>query len=79
MCDRSKFYETTLRSRENSYNSLNEHECSPEDYQHAVDTWNHFGIKTMQEYHDHYLLLDDLLLADVFSHFRRNVLYRITD
>jgi len=74
MCDRSKFYETSLPSRENFYNSLNEHECSPEDYQHAVDTWNCFGIKTMQEYHDHYLLLDVLLLADVFSHFRRNVL-----
>jgi len=44
MCDRSKFYETTLPSRENFYNSLNEHECSPEDYQHAVDTWNRFNF-----------------------------------
>jgi len=30
-------------------------------------------MKTMQNYHDHYLLSDVLLLADVFQNFRNSV------
>ena len=32
-----------------------------------------FGIKTMRQYQQHYLLIDVLLLADVFQHFREAV------
>ena len=39
----------------------------------AQDIWTHFGIKTMRDYHDHYLKSDVLLLSDVFQHFRQSV------
>jgi len=31
-------------------------------------------MQTMQNFHDHYLLTDVLLLADVFDHFRQSVI-----
>jgi len=33
-------------------------------------------MKTMKDYHDHYLLMDVPLLADVFENFRRSVMER---
>jgi len=45
-----------------------------EDYLRAQYTWDRFGCKTLKVYHDHYLLTDVLLLADVFENFRKTVL-----
>ena len=43
---------------------------SAEDYSHAQDVWNEFKCKTFGDYHDIYLALDVLLLADVYENFR---------
>jgi len=45
-----------------------------QDYDRAQQIWTFFNITTLQQYHDHYLLSDVLLLADVFEHFRQDVL-----
>ena len=74
MTDRSKFDESQLPSIENFYNTLNDEPLSSQDYERAQDTWKFFDIKNLQQYHDHYLLSDVLLLTDVFEHFRRDVL-----
>ena len=44
---------------------------SDEDYQHAKNVWAIFGIKTIEEYHNLYLLTDDLLLDDVLLAYRK--------
>jgi len=44
------------------------------DYERAQKTWMHFGMQTLQNYHDHYLLFDVLLLADVFENFRNAIM-----
>ena len=41
-----------------------------EDYAFAGQVWQRFGLQTFREYHDLYLRLDVLLLADVFERFR---------
>ena len=68
-----KFQETQLPPIESFYDKLKDESLKEEDYQRAKDTWSRFGIKTMKGYHDHYLLTDVLLLADVFQHFREAV------
>ena len=74
MTDRSKFDQTELPPIENFYNTLDDEPLSVQDYQRSQDTWKFFHIQTLQQYHDHYLKSDVLLLADVFEHFRRDVL-----
>ena len=39
------------------------------DYLTCEKIWNKFGMKNMDDYHDHYLKKDVLLLADVFKKF----------
>ena len=62
--------ETALPSIESFYSSLTDSNISPEDYEFARDVWNFFEMKTMGEYHDLYVSVDVLLLADVFERFR---------
>ncbi|CAB3989883.1 Gastrula zinc finger, partial [Paramuricea clavata] len=72
--DISKLNTEGLPSRDKFYSSLYESEVKDEDYQRALKVWDHFGMKTMRDYHDLYLETDVLLLADVFENFRRTCL-----
>ena len=69
-----KFAETQLPPIEAFHNTLEDEPCPVKNYNRAREIWAHCNIKTMRDYHDHYLLSDVLLLADVFENFR-NVIY----
>jgi len=71
---REKFDETKLPQIEAFYDQLNDEPLKIGDYERAQKTWEHFGMQTLQNYHDHYLLSDVLLLADVFENFRTTIL-----
>ena len=62
--------ETIFPPREQLYSHLKKESVSEDDYEHAQKVWNEFNIQNMRQYHDLYLTLDVLLLADVFENFR---------
>ena len=53
------------------YSSLPEASISTAEYERAQKVGQEFCIKNMREYHDLYLNLDVLLLADIFENFRK--------
>ena len=65
-----RLLETQLPPKSAFYSKLNNKDISDEDYTHAQKIWKEFGMKTMKDYHNLYLELDVLLLADVFENFR---------
>ena len=69
-----KFQETKLPSKEDFYSKLNDGRISDEDYQHAINVWETFNCKTIQDYHDLYFKSDVLRHADVFENFRKTCL-----
>ena len=64
------FEETELPPIEAFYSKLNDSNITQEDYEHAINVWNTFKMKTMLEYHDLYLKTDVILLYDVIENFR---------
>ena len=51
--------------------SLTEETVSEDEYARVQQVWAEFYISNMKEYHDLYLSLNVLLLADVFENFRK--------
>ena len=49
-------------------NKVNGH-ISNEQYEHLQNIWNAFNFNTFEDFHDHYLKKDVLLLADIFEKF----------
>ena len=68
-----KFQETQLPPIDCFYDNLKDEPLKSEDYERAKATWDQFGIRNLREYHDLYLKMDVLLLADVFENFRETV------
>lgn len=65
-----KFRERQLPPKEAFYSRLTETDIDEEEYERAVEIWEHFGIRTLGQYHDLYLRTDVLLLTDIFENFR---------
>ena len=59
-----KFNDTELPKHKDFYSNISGKSTSETEYKVAQHIWAHFNIKTMGEYHDLYLQLDVLLLAD---------------
>ena len=66
-----KFEDSRLPKKEDFFSIMNNEHITDEDYQHAQNVWNEFGLSSMGEYHDLYLKSDILLLTDVFENFRK--------
>ena len=69
MDGRDKFLLTELPPIDAFYSSLSEESITLEEYERGQKVWREFNIENMQQYHDLYLNLDVLLLADVFENF----------
>lgn len=65
-----RFTERGLPTIDSFFSRLRQERCKPEDYEHAAAVWREFRCETLKDYHDLYLKVDVLLLADVFETFR---------
>ena len=69
--DWDKFKETKLLPREAFHSKLNMSGVGSEDYEHMNRVWKDFGRKVLGEYHNLYLKMEVILLANVFEAFRK--------
>ena len=65
-----KFSDTELPSIQQFYNALTDSHCTEKDYKQAKLVWKAFDCKTFLDYHNLYLTVDVLLLADIWETFR---------
>ena len=54
MSEFEKFKEE-LPSKETFHSLLTERKIRDEEYEHVLNVWNKFEMKTMKDYHDFYL------------------------
>ena len=66
-----RFRETQVPEKEKFYSSLSGRGITDEDYAHAKQVWETFGCRNFGDYHDLYVEIDSLQLADVFENFRK--------
>ena len=64
------FEKTSLSPIDRFYSKLNGSGISKDDYEHANRIWEKFNIQNLGQYHDLYLRMDVILLANVFEEFR---------
>jgi len=72
----NKMFVDKLPPIDRFYSSLHKERCKPEDYERAKKVWQMFDCKQFIDYHNLYLTVDVLLLADIWENFR-NVCYKI--
>lgn len=68
--------ETKLPSLNDFYSQLSKSHISNDSYAHAINVWYRFNCKTLMDYHNLYLTVDVLLLADIWENFRA-VCYKV--
>ena len=72
MSDFEKFKEE-LPSKEKFYSSLTGKKVSAKKYEHVLNVWRKFEMKTIKDYHHLYLKCDVLLLTNATEKFRNNI------
>jgi len=60
----------SLPSKDEFYSKLNKKNISNDDYKLALKVWEKFKCQSFKDYHNLYLYINVLLLADVFENFR---------
>ena len=70
MDDWQKFNQTSLPEKEDFNSHLNIENITDAEYEYTKRVCKDFEIKSLGEYHDLYVQIDTLLLADVFEIFR---------
>jgi hypothetical protein len=66
-----KFDETSLPPIDYFHNDLTGEKCTLERYQKAQQVWKELGCKTFKDYHMGYLFADVILLAEVYTNYRK--------
>ena len=65
-----RFQVLQLQLKDTFCSSLTEEDISEIDYTHAQKVFNLFNMTDLGDYYNFYLLINVLLLADVFKNFR---------
>ena len=66
-----RFFETSLPDKDAFYSNLNMESVTDIDYRHAKNVFHKFNNNNLGDYHDMYVHSNILLLADVFTNFRK--------
>ena len=67
-------FKEELPCKERFYSSLTCRKITDKEFEHVLNVWNKFEMKTMGDFHYLYLKCDILLLVDVFEKFKNNSL-----
>ena len=69
--DSMERFEEGLPDRADFYDDLNDEVCTEENYQHVKTMWEEFNMKNLGDLCDIYVISDVLLLASVFTKYRK--------
>ena len=72
--DRFRKFRERLPTKENIYSLLTGKTISDREYEHVINIWNTFEMKTMKYYNDLHLKCVALLLVDMFEKSRNMIL-----